>query len=540
MVNNANGVLCWFCKMSRVRSLSDTGAEGGGTGGADVTDQSEAKHRRRLWQLQQAAALQQPLLQGVGDAASEGDVDPDHSVDLDELLEAADENKEGLSFVMALFTSLNYCIGFGIICYGFNLQRAGWSGLVAVFICFIICWITALMIGDLMDRFPGIHSYADIGNQAAGRFFPNSERLANMCAQGLRIFQMLELFSYLLLHVVTIQQALLQIPGIENSMSFFITWALIGSTSILLDPLHLSLFSLGGIASFFILYILLVVNSAQEVVRTHENKLNDLKFWPDRMMDFCAAFGGILVLFAGHAVFPSIHENVRYKKDYARVVNWTFIIMLILLMLVGLLMVAGFGHGVSELPTGNLIPGTVMNLIAQISIIAKCVCAFPVIRFPLVVEVTGLVKQMTDDEFEVGGRAHRGHTVLQDHHELSLSVPMSYSPYLALTGKSYAGTEDSNNGKQTPVFTCLEFNIGLAILLAALAVSAMLTSLAFIMSFVGSTFAVSLAITLPGACFAILVKDDVISRNLAWPIFWFGLTSMVVSFLAVISGDASG
>ncbi|GBG31762.1 Amino acid transporter AVT1D [Hondaea fermentalgiana] len=484
--------------------------------------------------------MRAPLLSG--EAASEGDVDSQEDVDIEALLDAAD-NKEGLSFKMALFTSLNYNCGFGILCFGYNLSRDGWSGLVITLIAFCVCWVTAIMLGEVLERFPGIHSYAEIGNQAARRAF--SVRSATVAAAAsLRIFQILELFSYMLMSVVAVKEALLAIPGVSHSMSNLLMWAIIGPTVVLINPVHLSYMSLAGIAIFFVLYGVLAFESVRTMATTGI-VYTEWPFFPARALDFSASYGGILLLFAGHAVYPSIYETLRHKRDYVRVVNWTFGIMAVLLLVLGLLMVAAFGHSITDLPTGSLERGTTMNVVAQICIIAKCVCAYPVIRFPIIVELVAVLKGVGEDEFDGGDSptsAARGHNVLSTGQieAGTMTMPMSYSPYLALTGATQASFANpvAAEAASGSGISCFDFSVGFVVAVLSLVVAMVLSSLGFVMSFVGSTFAVSLAVTIPGLCFAALIKPTSESklRPLAKPITAFGLLSTVVSFSAIVAG----
>mmetsp|Transcript_15724 Transcript_15724/g.30376 ORF Transcript_15724/g.30376 Transcript_15724/m.30376 type:complete len:519 (+) Transcript_15724:169-1725(+) len=511
------------------RTLSDPARERANS--ADVRDGSDARHAR----LQQMRA---PLLNG--EAASEGDVDSEDEVDIEQLLDAAD-NKEGLSFKMALFTSLNYNCGFGILCYGYNLSRDGYSGLVITTVAFIVCWITAIMLGEVLERFPGIHSYAEIGNQAARRGF-SARSATTIAAVGLRIFQILELFSYLLMNVVAVKEALLAIPGISHSLSVGLMWAIIGPTIVFINPIHLSYISLAGIAIFFLLYGVLAFESVRTMVTTGI-VYTDWPFFPSRAIEFSASYGGILLLFAGHAVYPSIYETLRHKRDYKRVVNWTFGFMAVLLLVLGILMCLAFGNTITDLPTGSLERGTVMNVVAQICIIAKCVCSYPVIRFPIIVELVGVLRNWREDEFDGGDSpdSARGHNVLSGQIEAgTMSVPMSYSPYLALTGAtqtSFANpvAAEAATGNGLNLF---DFGVGFVVALLSLFAAMVLNSLGLVMSFVGSTFAVSLAVTIPGLCFAALIKpsSDSKFRSLAIPISIFGVISTCVSFSAIVAG----
>jgi len=444
------------------------------------------------------------------------------------------------SFREALVCSLNYNISISSLCFAYNLSREGaLLGVFMLFVSSLVTLLTAQMIGAMMSRDETIRSYADIGARAMEAVFPEKRWLSTIAASATRAFQLLELFCYLVFTVKTVEESLeaLHVSPAKSSIASF---GLMSSSLLFLKPRAVAAMSTFGNLCFIFVLLLLFVHGLLELPR-NEASLRPI-VGTTGILD---SFAGILLLFAGHAVYPSSYRGLKNKKEYSEVVNVTFVALLSILLVFGFVMTFAFGSQNKELPTGTLqdLPRT--NLLGQTLLTGKLISLYPVLLYPIVTELRDILKMMppsfwknllsknsavletpqveSKDEIE---------TRLPDEEQPRTLEPLRYGGMLVLKAEQSVKKSAENLRVFLRHNSIAFFVTGVSFL-----VSLAVPNLTFAMSFVGSVFASSLAVTFPSLFYLMMFgNDEGEAFKLAAPlIFLFGLFSSLATTCAVFN-----
>jgi len=436
----------------------------------------------------------------------------DHETHVDGFEDTLFEQTGELSFLQALFTSLNYNLGLAALCFPHDITEAGWLGFIMMLGACIVCWATALMLGNILDHDSTLASYADIGAGATRNV--GLHRYAHMASTSIRLVQVMELFCYLAYGIKASEEALIQL--LEDTSSLELYGILIVLVAPLLFvttwPRMLSFLSLLGTATFAAVYLLIVGSSVSQVLQ-FGLKGEDMVFMSSDIKRVSMSYGCILLLFAGHAVYPSLHANLHRKEDYPKVVNYTFVVLLFGLVSIALLSIVAWGvDGISELPTGSL-PNGLLNVAGQCLLILKCLMAYPLMMYPITSELIGLWTHSRARSFSIEPYTL---TPLLRHADSESAeshlVGLQYSPFLPRV---------SSPSSQSYILR--DSGVSFAVSVLVFLVAGFVSSLGILMSFVGAIFAVSLAVTFPGLCYLCI----------------FGRHSLYLSLIAIFFGIAS-
>ncbi len=432
----------------------------------------------------------------------------------------------GLTFVQALLISLNFNLGFAVLLFPFMLTTAGWTGYVMLALGCFVTLFTAKFLAVMMVRIPAIETFSDIGLYAARKVSGGSRRAERLAMASLALFQTLELFGYLLFGVVSVQGALmLLIPGMTRTLAFVLT---AGTFALMvlptLSPRALSYAGSVGVAAFFLTLGVLMASGVERLARDAQRAaahVDDMPFASAELRNVFGMYGGILLLFSGHAVYPSIFNDLVDRNDCDRVVNWTFAGMMVFCILPSMLAVLAFGPAAiaaTDIPTGYLPAGTLANSLGQVFLIIKMTSAAGVQMYPIIIEGARAVQAA------IVGRRHRR--------------PAARS---SSSGGGNGGGGDSQGGaaETRPAASesqamdelrpsaAVHVGVGMLVVALAMLMGHMLKTVHFIMSLNGALFAVALCLTLPSICFVILVprKDEPFKVPLAWLLFGLGIVS---------------
>jgi hypothetical protein len=437
-------------------------------------------------------------------------------------LHSVDSGKRGggLTFVQALLISLNFNLGFAVLLFPYMLATAGWTGYVMLALGCFVTLFTAKFLAVMMVRMPAIETFSDIGLYAARKASGGSRRVERVAMASFALFQTLELFGYLLFGVVSVQGALvLLIPGMTRTVAFVLT---AGAFALMvlptLSPRALSYAGSVGVAAFFLTLGVLMASGVERLAREAQRAaahaaahVDDMPFANAELRHVFGMYGGILLLFSGHAVYPSIFNDLADRNDCDRVVNWTFAGMMVFCVLPSLLAVLAFGPAViaaTDLPTGYLPAGTLANSLGQVFLIIKMTSAAGVQMYPIIIEGARFVQAVI-----VGRR--RG--------------ARSSSTGSGQGGATETRPEPSESqaaAERRPSAT-VHLGVGMLVVALAMLMGHVLKTVHFIMSLNGALFAVALCLTLPSICFLVLVprKDEPYKVPLAWLLFGLGIVS---------------
>jgi len=300
------------------------------------------------------------------------------------------------SFGQTLFNSCNMLMGVGLLSLPYAMRLAGWFGvLVLLFFSLLTCY-TAKLLGKIQEYVPPkklregpgaytIYGFHDMGELVFGEYGK----------LFISVIFILETFGYCCVYLIiegeNLQHQLSYHPAFQGwgKAEFMSMSALVFLPTCLLRNLSwLSYFSALGV--FSSLCLLLGVLSTGLIPNVPPNP--DFCVRPtctgslsqpsvtDRvhMGHTLEMLGLILVGFSGHAVFPTLRNDMQDKSQYGKMVNVTYAISCsayIVMACVGYLM---FGNSAQSEITLNL---STKNVVSQV--IIWIVIVNPVTKFAL-------------------------------------------------------------------------------------------------------------------------------------------------------------
>ncbi len=435
---------------------------------------------------------------------------------------AAAGKAAGLTFVQGLLISLNFNLGFSALMFPFMVATSGWIGYFLLLACAFVTLMTAKFLAIIMIRMPEVKTFSDIGLYAARKASGGSKRAEGVAKVALALFQSLNLFFCLLFGVVSVQGALvLLVPGLSASVAFAITavtFALMVLTT--LSPRALSWGGSAGVAAYFLTLFVLMGSGVEQLAvdpQLASEHAAEMVWANEQLRQIFGMYGGILLLFAGHPVYPSVFNDLADRADANRVVNWTFAGLIAFCVVPSLLAVLAFGPeaiAAVDLPTGYLPAGTIANALGQVFLIIKMTCAAGVQMYPIIIECSGGIQAaiVARRRRRLDDASHRTAADCCEQAESNVSEDDELQPSRAL-----------------------HLGVGICVVALALLMGYVMGSIELIMSLNGALFAVALCLTIPSICFVVLVprKDEPFKVPLAWALFVLGVVSCGVILSAV-------
>jgi hypothetical protein len=427
------------------------------------------------------------------------------------------KSPKGLTFWQGLMISLNYNLGFSVLLFPFMIASAGWVGYAILFGACFVTFTTARFIATMMVEYPRIHTYSDLGKMAARVQFRGSRRAENIVLGAFRVFQTVELFMYLLFAVVSVQEALLLlVPNMAPAVAAGCTYAMIGAMIIsTLSARALAVAGTLGVVTFFLTLGLLVTASLTHIGRADVSaNVASMYTLNSDLKRFFGAYGGILLLFSGHAVYPSVFNALEDRANCMRVVNWTYICMMAFCIVPSMLAILAFGpHAMTDLPTGYLEYDEQLNIIGQVFLITKMVTGAGPIMYPIIIEVSVLATK----------RLNRP----------TRPIEQPLSPGLQSNGEI---ERRPSIDSETETTARMRLVVGFCVVSLSMLLGLVLPSLSFVVSLTSALFAVALCLTLPSLTFICTVpfEKDPWQVGLAYFLLVGGFASSVMAFYAIV------
>jgi len=298
-------------------------------------------------------------------------------------------------------------------------------------------------------------------------------------------------------------------PGISEVIRLIIAVALLFPMVVFtLHPRWLSRSGIVSTVSFELLYGLIIITGLRALHSSDAS--HSLGFLPQSMKGFYGSYGGILLMFSGHAIYPSVFSELKDKRDMFRVLNYTYALISILSIPVALVVILGYGReSVTDLPTGYLEEGTIENWVGQVFMILKGCFTHPAILYPIVKETSQSIHT---------------HFFSQNSHKT-----VTAQNILDIEGQIF-----DSNAMTTPSIK-LKIVVSLVISTLAMFGSMFIPSIAFVLSLSSAIFAITLNLTLPSLTFAICMpkNDYPIRARVAIILCFLGLVSSVVAFMGL-------
>ena len=305
------------------------------------------------------------------------------------LLCSEDENMElGLgiiedhksSFMHSTFNAINVLIGIGILSLPLSLKLGGWLiGITMLILSAIITSYTALVLKKCIDSDESIHSYADIGFAAFG--------------QKGRIFVMLvftvEIFTAAVALLILMADSLhALVPSLSLVYWKIIAFGIATPMTWIPSLRFISYTSLLGIFSILFLILAMAINGLwyPQSLILHPQETH---IFPRSWLTLPSIIGLSMAGFAGHAIFPSIYQDMRRKKQYKSVVGLSYLSTTFIYLLFASLGYLMFGDQVADEVTKNLkadplrFPVPYLNSLAVFFIVMNPLSKYPLTMIPI-------------------------------------------------------------------------------------------------------------------------------------------------------------
>ncbi|KAI9027205.1 transmembrane amino acid transporter protein-domain-containing protein [Phycomyces nitens] len=250
------------------------------------------------------------------------------------------------NFLQSVFNSVNVLIGIGMLALPLSFRYAGWFwGTIIFFFCSFLTNYTAKLLGQCLEANPGSATYGDMG---AAAFGDKGRRFVST------IF-ITELLTACVAMIVLLGDGIQSLwPNMELITTRIISFTIL--TPMMFLPIRkLAYTSLIGIISCVSLVLIVVYDGLTK--EAQPGSLLDpmpTELFPSQVYNVPLAFGIMMAGFAGHAVFPAIHHDMKEKKDYDQMVNLTYIVALLVYAVLAMAGYAMFGLDTMQEITQNL------------------------------------------------------------------------------------------------------------------------------------------------------------------------------------------
>jgi len=283
---------------------------------------------------------------------------------------------EGSSFVQCTFNMSNILMGVGLLGTPFVLKSAGWIGGSAVIVIFAaITWRTSYLIGRLLngDHRPtaafGVPGHPDpVRTGTPLRSFPDISRqsFGNAGAVFLALVLYFELFSCLGIFFVSIGEYMAEmLPQYSTTQHEMLFAFLLAFPTILLKTARLlSYLSVVGTVSTLAVVFAVIASAVAEgdvtpriAIDLHDADPHAGARALYRGAGLPLSLGLFAYCFSGHAIVPSIYTSMARPRDFEKMIDYTFVVVL-----VGCLAVSASGY----LMFGSLVEDQVTLSLARL------------------------------------------------------------------------------------------------------------------------------------------------------------------------------
>mmetsp|Transcript_4830 Transcript_4830/g.5507 ORF Transcript_4830/g.5507 Transcript_4830/m.5507 type:complete len:481 (+) Transcript_4830:294-1736(+) len=452
-----------------------------------------------------------------------------------------DSRSKGLSFKEGLSVSLNYNLSFSILVFPFHIARAGWSAVVIYFGAVVSTYVTSNFIAEIMNQNPELRSFSSIGMKAVeATLGPEAYFAKNITLSFFRFLQHFELFTYLVLDFLIVEECLVELK-VDGSLLLFSALMLFPTILFSLSSRWLSREGVLSTITYEALYALVLITGLRTL--SQRDSTYSIPFMPGSVKDFFGSYGGILLMFSGHAVYPSIFSELENKKDAFRIINYTYLSIIFMSVTIGVILILGYGkEEVTDLPTGHLRPGSVQNWIGQLLMMLKTILTHPTVLYPIVSEMSLLLMQTFRSQFGMllFKKARKEQPVQLSRLESGITssasvLPEYHSTSIIDINEALPADPNgrSNDNEDSPFI--IRVIIGVLVSIMALLAAMVIPSLNYLLSLSGALFAISLNLTLPSLSYLCIMptKKKPWKRIAAAFLFIGGLVSTTVSLIPV-------
>ncbi|CDK26235.1 unnamed protein product [Kuraishia capsulata CBS 1993] len=300
-------------------------------------------------------------------------------VDFEQLSPATSVRSEAISSVKSIrglrstpsqtvFNAINVLIGLGLLSLPLGFHYAGWVLGLFCFTCAALATrYTAILLGRILDRYPDLNTYSDIGALVVGQNFNRLIKctfLLDLMGAGV---SMVVLFA--------------------DSMGGRVWKIAICSLLFFLNFLPLSVLSflsfLGILCTSAVVVLVFVCGLLQSSPPGSLLSPVATNLWPSSWVEFFVSLGIFMAPWGGHVIFPELKRDMHSQSKYPTCVDITFAFAYTTDAVIGALGFLMYGEGVLDEITQNLLlnkglPKWVKTLIMSL------ICFIPLAKLPLV------------------------------------------------------------------------------------------------------------------------------------------------------------
>jgi len=298
------------------------------------------------------------------------------------------------SFANALMNSLNYNLGLSILGVPYFFSQAGWLMVPLLILSSLASWVTGRMLGTMMKHNPRINCYADIC------FYAFSGRFGVIAATFVRVFQITELFTYFAYGIVLQRDMIGDLVDHLSQEQIYIIIILASLPFVFLTSYKaLSMLSTVGVVAFCSTVGLVFQRTLYGDVSIWNPQPTELM--PPDIGTFFRILGSVMLLFAGHAVYPSLYYSLANKEDYQRVVDYTFFLIALAVLTLGAFAYLTYGGDINPLVVLSL-EDPRLRFIATCACLLKTYCSQAMMVAPIVREIEETLAHLIADDEESG------------------------------------------------------------------------------------------------------------------------------------------
>ncbi|GLT38938.1 hypothetical protein SLA2020_131530 [Shorea laevis] len=263
------------------------------------------------------------------------------------------------SFAQAVLNGINVLFGLGLLTTPYAIREGGWLSLILLFMFFISCCYTGILLKRCIQSSPGLQTYPDIGQAAFGKI----GRVI------ISITLYVELYGACVEYLIMMSDNLsMMFPNVYMhlaGMSFdahkifsFIATLTILPTVWLRDLSLLSYLSVGGVgASILVVLCLLWVGVVDRVGFHAGGTALDLA-------NLSVSVGIYGFCYSGHSVFPNIYSSMKEPTQFPLVLIVSFLFCWFMYTAVAICGYLIFGDSVESQFTLNMPTQLVASKIA--------------------------------------------------------------------------------------------------------------------------------------------------------------------------------
>eukprot|EP00277_Geminigera_cryophila_P012763 CAMPEP_0179438856 /NCGR_PEP_ID=MMETSP0799-20121207/22533_1 /TAXON_ID=46947 /ORGANISM="Geminigera cryophila, Strain CCMP2564" /LENGTH=539 /DNA_ID=CAMNT_0021220779 /DNA_START=56 /DNA_END=1675 /DNA_ORIENTATION=+ len=309
--------------------------------------------------------------------------------------EDGDREQDLSSFGQTLFNACNVLMGVGLLSLPYAIRLCGWIGIGVLVVLSILTCYTAKILGKIQDYVPAeklrdgpraycIDGFHDMGQVVFGVYGKLLISVLFIC----------ETFGFccvfLIIEGENLSHQLGHMPYFESwqKTDFMTLSAIIFLPSCLLRNLSwLAYFSAVGVLSSFCLLFGVLATGLLNIAPNAEfcdapdctgSLYTPSKTDPAHMENLLQMLGLIMVGFSGHAVFPTLRNDMVNKEDYPQMVNVTYAVTSVAYFMMACCGYLMFGNSAQPEVTVNMSTDTVIT-----QVIIWIVIVNPITKFAL-------------------------------------------------------------------------------------------------------------------------------------------------------------